>query len=271
MHCKAWAQVGAAENIGECLARDGAAGDANGAGTVEAGTDEVASAAKRVRDVSYVKLGDVHLDAKLFPHLHPYGAGSLRSEEGSGGLKRYAKSRLCALDNGFRHSSAWQFFNLDRLIKNDLFFKIRGPRPRPSGAGGKEDGPEPKKQARGTKRNRDVMEADDRTADEKDEMVKRIPQYLFGHAEPSHVPESRSWWEKQRRDLYAISEDHENGLMTGMVTLTQNDRSPELLAHVRRGPCAKPTAEEQLEYLLGRKIKPRAPVCRSVFEPKPSR
>ena len=41
--------------------------------------------------------------------------------------------------------------------------------------------------------------------------------------------------------------------MTGMVTLTQNDRSPELLAHGRRGPCAPPTAEERYEYLMARK------------------
>ena len=82
---------------------------------------------------------------------------------------------------------------------------------------------------------------------------QQIPPYLFGHAEPSHIPESRGWWDRERKNLYAITEDHEKGMMTGMVTLTQNDRAPELLAHCRRGPCAQPTEREKLEYLLARK------------------
>ena len=71
--------------------------------------------------------------------------------------------------------------------------------------------------------------------------------------EPSHIPESRGWWDTVRRDLYAITEDHEKGMMTGMVTLTQNDRAPELLSHCRRGPCARPTEREKFEYQLARK------------------
>jgi hypothetical protein len=67
------------------------------------------------------------------------------------------------------------------------------------------------------------------------------------------VPESRGWWDKQRKNLYAITEEHENGMMTGMLTLTQNDRTPELLAHLRRGPCAPPTDHEMFEYLITRK------------------
>ena len=51
----------------------------------------------------------------------------------------------------------------------------------------------------------------------------------------------------------AISDDHELGLMTGMVTSTQNDYSPELLAHARRGPCAAPTECEMVEYLMTRR------------------
>ena len=36
------------------------------------------------------------------------------------------------------------------------------------------------------------------------------------------------------------------------MTITHNNRSPELLAVVRRGPFAKPTKMEQIEYLLTR-------------------
>ena len=39
-------------------------------------------------------------------------------------------------------------------------------------------------------------------------------------------------------------------MFTGMVTITQNDASPELLANARRGPCATPTEPEMVEYLF---------------------
>ena len=82
-------------------------------------------AAAELRQKSMVTLGDCHLDAKLLPHLHPYGSGSLRAEEGSGGMQRYAKNRLCSLEDAFRHSAVWSFWMLERLIKNDLYFKER--------------------------------------------------------------------------------------------------------------------------------------------------
>ena len=44
-------------------------------------------AAESVRGQAKVTFGDYHLDAKLFPHLHPYGSGSLRAEPGSGGRR----------------------------------------------------------------------------------------------------------------------------------------------------------------------------------------
>ena len=36
------------------------------------------------------------------------------------------------------------------------------------------------------------------------------------------------------------------------VTITHNNKSPEMLAHVRRGPLARPTAAERIEHLLTR-------------------
>ena len=69
---------------------------------------------------------------------------------------------------------------------------------------------------------------------------------LFGRVDPNHIPESGGWWKARQTELMAISDDHELGLMTGMVTVTQNDLSPELIAHARRGPCAAPTAEEKV-------------------------
>ena len=76
---------------------------------------------------------------------------------------------------------------------------------------------------------------------------------LFGRVDPRHIPESGGWWKRQQTELMAISDDHEMGLMTEMVTITQNDMSPELIAHALRGPCAAPTPNEKVAYLLTRR------------------
>ncbi len=54
-------------------------------------------------------------------------------------------------------------------------------------------------------------------------------------------------------NLMAISDPVNYGLMTSMVTSTQNHNSPELLAHARRGLCAVPNESEMCEYLLTRR------------------
>ena len=75
---------------------------------------------------------------------------------------------------------------------------------------------------------------------------------LFGRVDPRHIPESWSWKGTQT-ELVSVSDDHEHGQLTSMVTVSQNDLAPELIAHARRGPCAVPTAEEKLAYLLARR------------------
>ena len=80
-------------------------------------------AAERLR--TRVTLGDPHLDAKLFPSFLPHGTGSCRAEAGSGSLQKYCRSLLCSMDHAFRRSPVWTFFQLDRLIKNDLYFRHR--------------------------------------------------------------------------------------------------------------------------------------------------
>ena len=63
---------------------------------------------------------------------------------------------------------------------------------------------------------------------------------------------SSAWWREQQKDLFAITEDHELGMMSNMITITHNDLVPEMLANIRRGPFASPTPEEHVEYLLTR-------------------
>ena len=69
---------------------------------------------------------------------------------------------------------------------------------------------------------------------------------LFGRVDPRHIPESGSWWKTRQTEVMVVSDDRELGQMTSMVTVTQKDLAPELIAHARRGPCAVPTPEEKL-------------------------
>jgi len=43
---------------------------------------------------------------------------------------------------------------------------------------------------------------------------------LFGTAQPADIPESSEWWKRQQRDLFAMSDDGELGLMQTMTTVT---------------------------------------------------
>jgi hypothetical protein len=133
-----------------------------------------------------------------------------------------------SLDAAFRHSPVWAFWMLERLIKNDLYFREKGRRER------RGSGAQPETAA---------------------EVPLQPDAYarLFGRVDPRHIPESTAWWHSRQAELLAISDEHELGMMTGMVTTTQNDNSPELLAHARRGPCARPTDAEMCEYLLVRR------------------
>ena len=76
---------------------------------------------------------------------------------------------------------------------------------------------------------------------------------VFGTAPPADRPESKEWWERQQRDISAITDDGELGLMSMMVTVSHNDSAPEMLAAIRAGPLAAATPDESIEYLLGRK------------------
>jgi hypothetical protein len=176
---------------------------------------------RHVLEETWVPANDPHLDAKCFPTMHPYGTGSLLSEPGSGGTQRHAANRLFAAQSVFRRTPLWGFWFLDRLIKTELFFK---------------------------QQRRQQAGQQDASLTDPDPITK-----LFGSAQPADVPESRGWWQRQQKDLMAMSSEEELGLMQCMVTITANDSAPEMLASIRRGPFAEPTAEECLEYLLDTK------------------
>ena len=106
---RSWASIDIfAESIGEAEYRVTPAGDGHAATAATLRAEDargLRDAASALREQARITLGDRHLDAKLFPHLHPHGTGSLRSEESSGGMHQYAKNRLISLDARFRSGS----------------------------------------------------------------------------------------------------------------------------------------------------------------------
>ena len=171
---------------------------------------------------TWVPANDPHYDAKVFPHIHPYGTGSLLSEPNAGGELRHAANRLLLLQSCFRRNAQWGFWFLSRHLRSDLFFK--------------------------NKRRQSAGRKGASTADETDNMTR-----LFGQRQPAAIPESSEWWKLQQRNLFAITDPAERGLMQAMITVTHNDSSPEMLAAIRRGPCSAPTTAECSEYLMTRK------------------
>ena len=61
------------------------------------------------------------------------------------------------------------------------------------------------------------------------------------------VPSSLLRWRVQQRELFAISDDSELGLMQSMLTVSMNDGCPELAACVRRGPFAVADENEMVQ------------------------
>ena len=62
-----------------------------------------------LQQTASIKMGEVHLDAKLFPHLHPHGSGSLRAEDDKALMQEYLQHRLLSLQHDFRQSPVWSF------------------------------------------------------------------------------------------------------------------------------------------------------------------
>jgi hypothetical protein len=66
-------------------------------------------------------------DAKLWPHLHQYGSGSLYSEPGSGGMYRFVQNRLLLVQSGFRANNLYAFWFLNRCIAKARWRSARTP------------------------------------------------------------------------------------------------------------------------------------------------
>ena len=109
-----------------------------------------------------MRFSEPHMDAKLWPVVHPYGTGSLLSEAGSGLPHKHAKNRLLLIQSWFRKSALWGFWFLNRIIVAELFFTNR------------------KRQEAGR--------SGCSTGTEEDPITR-----VYGTAAPSTIPESTDW------------------------------------------------------------------------------
>ena len=184
--------------------------------------ENIQKGSAHILEESYVSAGDAHYDARTWPVIHPYGSGSVYAEPGAGNIQRHARNRLTLIQSWFRRSPLWGFWALNRHLYNTLFNLNR------------------------IKRQAGIRTAS--SATDPDRFTRS-----FGTAAPSSIPESTEWWKRQQKDLFAITDDAECGIMHAMVTISHNDNCAELLATVRRGVGARPTEEEYIEYLLSRK------------------
>ena len=156
-------------------------------GSEDAWAGSLRRGAQQLEDL-HIKAGDAHYEAKLFPAFHPYGTGSLRSEFNSGGHQKVVRCRGLALEKCFRRSSLWCFFQLDLHIKTTMFFG----------------------QLRKRRCGRTMPATTDKFT------------YCFGNIVPSQIPDSTAWWRRQGKELAAICDECECGLMQAMVTITSS-------------------------------------------------
>ena len=94
---------------------------------------------------------------------------------------------LCQIQCFFRRSAFYGFWALNRCITHQLFHLNR--------------------------RRRKLGRAKASSANDPDPFVRH-----FGSAQPASLPESTEWWRKQSRELAALTDEAELGLMSAMVT-----------------------------------------------------
>ena len=68
------------EKIGEGTYRAEPQGEGAGSALEHGWGAEMSEAASALRRAAKISLGDIHLDAKLYTHVHPHGTGFLRAE-----------------------------------------------------------------------------------------------------------------------------------------------------------------------------------------------
>ena len=161
-------------------------------------------------------------------------------------MSEYLKNRLLSLQHDFLRSTVWSFQSLDRLINNNFYLRHQARHSRqaqmPVVSAATASFLSPSEACAtvvlAATRKRPAPGQEQFGAGSEDTLPRERDGYamLFGRVDPRHIPESGSWWKGRQTELVSVSDDHEHGQRTSMVTVTQNDLAPELIAHARRSP-----------------------------------
>ena len=100
-------------------------------------------------------------------------------------MKRLCRNRAFALQSVFRRSTEWAFFQSDNALKHKLLWNNKAKRAlgRTYGASGQD----------------------------------KFSQ-MYGTVVPSSIPESTAWWKRQTKELAAITDDAEAGLIGAIAS-----------------------------------------------------
>ena len=128
----------------------------------------------KVQEITY---GDPHLEAKLFPHLFPYGEGSWKKYKEVQALTmgHYHKHRLLHVDRRWANDRLYPFFAFDRNIKARLFYI---------------------NSALASNKNRDNPLTSATLSD-------RASYFKYGNVINATITGSKAYWQKQLLDLVA--------------------------------------------------------------------
>ena len=179
------------------------------AGVQHPNMDHLDKRLHELKQLTKVSYNDPYLEAKLWPHLFPFGNGGW-CQDSLLKTGEYLKHKLLNLDARWRKDQSFSFHWYDRQIKSRLFYVAK---------------------SRKAKRQ-------NRTDNLTSSKLKEETFYdKLGNIVPATITGSRSYWNSKLLDLLAISK--KLGKPTFFITLTQNDNWPEIQNHIINGPGYK--------------------------------
>ena len=156
--------------------------------------EQIQKKKNKMHDVRPLSYKDLHLEAKLFPHLFPYGKGSWRRELNALTIGAYHKMRLNNVDRRWANDRYYLYFTFDRMMKIRILYSNKA-------------------LSTNRKHDRPVTAGDLNTSND--------DYYKYGTLLPATITGSKSYMKTKWLQLLAIVRAKGPGDL--FVTLTAND------------------------------------------------
>jgi hypothetical protein len=199
-------------------------------GTDVAGTEflKVWDVTRSVRKVHHLKYSDPQLEAKIFTTKYPFGVGSY-DQTSKLGMHAYVQNRLLGFCDRWRTDSRFRFFMFQRDIKCRLMYCASNRHVQP--------------EKLVTPLTPSVVDQANRSSIQDDNLAQR-----YGTSVPAGIVNSEPYWKARQADLACVEKQNRDA--DYMITITQNDMAPELLAAIRNGPGAGASVDDMVQYLI---------------------